>query len=93
MMKSECNLHLLKQLVAAVATTKRDGYDKTVQPNLVMSLYPTFHVLRCPTVEERVDFRVKYKLVTFFSLSHGVRLSPLGTVVTVCPIVPAPDDR
>jgi hypothetical protein len=32
--------------------------------------------------------------VLFFlsSFSHGVSLSPLGTAVTVWPVVPAPDD-
>jgi hypothetical protein len=29
----------------------------------------------------------------FRIFSHEVRLSPLGTAVTVWPIVPAPDDR
>jgi hypothetical protein len=28
----------------------------------------------------------------FYYFSHGVRLSPLGTAVTVWPIVPDPDD-
>jgi hypothetical protein len=28
-----------------------------------------------------------------FFFSHGVRLSPFGTVATVWPIVPVPDDR
>jgi hypothetical protein len=30
---------------------------------------------------------------SFLPLSHGMRLSPLGTAATVWPIVPAPDDR
>jgi hypothetical protein len=34
-------------------------------------------------------FKVELKLLFF---SHGVRLSPLGTAVTLWPVVPAPDD-
>jgi hypothetical protein len=45
-------IRLINLFVTAVTTMKRDGYDKTVQPNLVMSLYPTVHVLRCPAIEE-----------------------------------------
>jgi hypothetical protein len=36
--------------------------------------------------------RVHYYNFFFVSWS-GVRLSPLGRSATVCPIVPAPDDR
>jgi hypothetical protein len=33
------------------------------------------------------------KFVSSFSVSHGVKLSPLVTSATIWPIVPAPDDR
>jgi hypothetical protein len=38
-------------------------------------------------------FMVRYTLgIFFYYFSHGLRLSPVGTSVTVGPIVPAPDD-
>jgi hypothetical protein len=43
-----------------------------------------------PQVLHPKSFPIDHSLIIF---SQGVRLSPLGTAVTVWPIVPVPDDR
>jgi hypothetical protein len=51
---------------------------------------------RCPWRRNEICLRLSVTsgLCFFFLVSWGgVRLSPLGTSATICPIVPAPDDR
>jgi hypothetical protein len=48
---------------------------------------------RAPAGDYRRFLQEKVETLLLFLFSHGVRLNPHGTAVTVWTIVPAPDDR
>jgi hypothetical protein len=60
-------------------------------------IWQTKNKVKNVTQQEEEEFSLgctSFFIYFFFSFSWGwVRLSPLGTSVTIWPIVPAPDDR